>query len=154
LKLVIIGEGILRSTLEELIMEYNISDKVILKGAMSQLEIKEEMNAACMLLMPGIIDSKTQNVETQGLVIQEAQAMELPVVISDVGGMKYGVLEGKSGFVIKEADIIGFANIIEQLILDPVTANKMGVAGREFVIANYDNKVINDKLLAIYNSIK
>lgn len=154
IKLIIAGEGEMIQLLKNTVNELGLANKVKLLGALTQLEVKDLMNKSSLLLMPGILDLKTFNAETQGLVIQEAQSMELPVVISNAGGMKYGILDGESGYVVEEGNIQEFANKIEGLILDRSKGDKMGKRGREFVVKNYDNKVINAKLLSIYNSIK
>jgi colanic acid/amylovoran biosynthesis glycosyltransferase len=84
-------------------------------------------------------------------VLQEAQAMELPVVVSDVGGMKYGLIDGKTGFVVKEGDVEGFVKNVERLIKHPELKIAMGLSGRQFVIQNYDNHTLLDSLIAIYD---
>jgi len=82
--------------------------------------------------------------------VQEAQAMELPVIVSDVGGIKFGLLPNESGFVIKEGDIDAFAKAVEKLILNPNLKAKMGKNGRGFVCTFFDSRVLVSKLLSIY----
>jgi len=149
----IIGEGRLRGDVEELIRKLALEDHVSLLGALSQENVVQEMNKADLFLLPGIQEKETGRAETQGLVIQEAQAMELPVVVSDAGGMKYGLIDGISGFVIKEGDIDAFADKIELLLKDMELRIKMGKAGRDFVVDNFDTKILGDKLLQLYSSI-
>ena len=79
--------------------------------------------------------------------------MGLPVVVSDVGGMKYGLIPGETGFVVKENDISGFADAIEELILSKELGEKMGKRGREFVEKNYDSSVLVKKLLDLYRTL-
>lgn len=152
-KLRVIGDGRLRRDLEDLINKLALSDHVFLLGALSQEGVIQEMNKAELFLLPGIHEKETGRAETQGLVVQEAQAMELPVVVSDAGGMKYGLLDGTSGFVIKEGDIKGFADKIELLINDETLRAKMGKAGRNFVVSNFDTKILGDKLLQLYSNL-
>ena len=104
-------------------------------------------------LFPGIHEKGTGRAETQGLVIQEAQAMELPVVVSDAGGMKYGLLDGVSGFVVQEGDIEGFAEKIELLINNGQLRVTMAKAGRNFVVQTFDTRILGDKLMQIYEVI-
>lgn len=150
--LVIVGEGQLKEGLLDQIKISKLEKKVFIKGALTQERVKEEMEISDMLLMPGIHDPKTKRAETQGLVIQEAQAMELPVIVSDVGGMQYGMIPNETGFVVKEGDIKGFADAIEILINDEELRRKMGKRGREYVVTHFDNDVLLKKLLAVYYS--
>lgn len=152
-RLHLIGDGKLRHQLKKQVQSYNLQSSVIFYGELSQIEIRNHFEKADVFLLPGRYDPETGRAETQGLVIQEAQAMELPVVISDVGGMRYGILPNKSGFVIEENNIQGFVSAIERLILDTELKLKMGRAGRLFVKNNYDTKIISEKLLDIYNCI-
>lgn len=151
IELKIIGEGQLKLQLENKIKQFELEKFVSLMGSLTQEKIKIIMDNSNVFLLPGIYDSFDGRAENQGLVIQEAQSMELPVIVSDVGGMKYGLIENKTGFVVKENDIKGFADAIETLIKNPKLVNSMGKCGREFVKNNYDSNVLVDRLVSIYN---
>lgn len=64
------------------------------------------------------------------LAIVEAMRAELPVIISDVGGSKEVIEEGKTGFAIGRNDQVRLTERLRQLIEDPELARKMGEAGR------------------------
>lgn len=148
----IIGDGPMRVELEKKIQHHQLEVSVFLHGTQSQTSIKQFFSEADAFVLPGRYDLECGRAETQGLVIQEAQAMELPVIISDVGGMKYGLLPGKSGFIVKEGDLDSFVKVIETLILDTELKLKMGKVGREYVQAYYDNHVLLNKLLVVYEA--
>jgi len=108
------------------------------------------MKEADIFILPGTtVDGRAEN---QGLVIQEAQAMELPVIISDAGGMNEGIINGETGFVVKEKDIKAFADKVQLLADDRNLIKSMGKAGRIFVEQHFDSAVLNRKLLSIYSS--
>ena len=151
-RLHVIGEGRLRPLLEEKIIKYGLETVVLLHGSLTQDSVKDQFEESYIFLLPGRHDPKTGRAETQGLVIQEAQAMSLPVIVSDVGGMKYGLLPNKTGFVVPENDIDTFVKTIEQLILSPDLKNNMGKRGRAFVCRHYDNRVLVKKLFLIYDT--
>lgn len=152
IKLLIVGEGELRNELLYLIKYYKIFDNVQLLGALPQEDIIRLMENCDLFLFPGIYD-KNGRAENQGLVIQEAQAMEMPVVVSDVGGMKLGMIDGETGFVVKEMDLDAFADKIEYLINNEDKRIEMGKRGRAFVIENYDSKVLANKLVKDYKQL-
>lgn len=152
IKLTMVGDGELRGNINEYIRQYKLEPYVLLKGALSQEEVRDILNYTDVFVMPGIYD-RNERAETQGLVIQEAQAMEVPVIVSDAGGMKYGVLDGETGFVVKEKDIEGFVKKIEILLTDKVMGKNMGKRGREFIVENYDSKVLGDQLEKLYLDI-
>ncbi len=60
------------------------------------------------------------------------------------------MIDGETGYVVQASDISGFADKILTLANDPGLRKRMGLAGRQFVEKNYDSKVLNKKLLSIY----
>ncbi|GAA4282079.1 glycosyltransferase family 4 protein [Gaetbulibacter aestuarii] len=129
--------------------KYKLKDYFHLIGPKKQDEIIEEMRNSHIYIMPGITDS-TGRAENQGLVIQEAQSMKLPVVVTDAGGMKYGLIEGETGFVVKQNNINDFVEKLEFLIKNPEQRKVMGENARDFVRKKYDSKILGDQLEQIY----
>lgn len=149
INLILIGEGKLRKEIEYKIKKHKIEEIVSLKGSLVQKDVIKYLDNSNVFLLPGTYDSDGR-CENQGLVIQEAQAMELPVVVSDVGGMKYGLIPNNTGFVVKENDIKGFADVLESLFNNPKKALEMGRNGRNFVEGKYDSKILVNNLISIY----
>lgn len=153
LELVLIGDGEKRKEIETKIKEYGLGNSIFLKGVLSQDHIIEELKSASIFVYPGLFDPVYKAGETQGLVVQEAQAMELPVVCSDIGGIKYGMKDGETGFLIEEGDINGFVEKIQILIEQPKLRVAMGKAGREYVQKYFDSKVIGVQLVSVYTNL-
>ena len=151
IRLFIVGEGVLKPALLNQILKNQLESKVFLKGALSQEDIKKQFEQSDIFLLPGIADPETKQAEAQGLVIQEAQAMQLPVIVSDAGGMKYGLIPNETGFVIEENNIDSFVKHIEKLISNPDLKIKMGNKGAEFVKSNFDSKILINRLEEIYS---
>ncbi len=151
-RLHVIGDGFLLEQLKQQVQEYQLEDYVIFYGSLSQEDIKARFEQADVFIMPGRYDSEGR-AETQGLVIQEAQAMELPVVVSDVGGMKYGLLLNESGLVIPEGKITAFSKAIESLLYNLELKTSMGIKGRRYVVEHYDTQVLANRLITIYNNV-
>ncbi len=152
-RLYMIGEGELRRQLKNQVHLSHLQDCVFFYGALSQSEIKHRFEQADAFILPGRYDPETGRAETQGLVIQEAQAMGLPVIVSDVGGMKYGLIPNETGFVVKENNIQGFVDAIETLILNEKLKIEMGQKGRDFVRKNFDSTIVLEKLIVLYKKV-
>jgi colanic acid/amylovoran biosynthesis glycosyltransferase len=148
-RLHIIGDGILKETLTKQVRSYSLEKSIFFYGGQSQHQLKKHFTKADAFILPGRYELETGRGETQGLVIQEAQAMELPVIVSDVGGMAYGLLPNESGFVVAEEDIDGFTEAVKTLILNPELKLSMGKKGRQYV-KKYDTAVLAQKLQEIY----
>ena len=149
----IIGEGPMKKAIQDKIALLNLDHYVFLKGALNQEQIKEVFEQSDVFLLSGIADPDTGQQEAQGLVIQEAQAMGLPVVISDAGGMKYGMIPNETGFVVPICDLDGFVNALESLITNSNLRQQMSCKAREYIENNYDNRILFKKLNLIYHQI-
>jgi colanic acid/amylovoran biosynthesis glycosyltransferase len=146
-KINIIGDGELK---EELILNArkdNIEDVIQFHGGLTQEVIKTIFKESHLFLFPGILDKDTKRAETQGLVIQEAQAMGLPVLISDVGGMKYGMIDNETGFVIPQNDINSFVNKIIFFIDNESERLKIGENAIKYVNENFNQQLLTKKLI-------
>jgi len=145
----IIGDGELFESLSEQIKFLSLQDKIELYGGQTQEEIIHAMDKSDIFLYPGIYD-KTGRAENQGLVLQEAQCMKLPVLVSNVGGMPEGLINGITGYVLNVGDIQGFVEKIEFLYRNPQTVEKMGNNARDFVENNFSSEALGNKLECIY----
>lgn len=154
IELHIIGGGPEFQACKELISINQLDRDVILHGLLSQEEILEVFENSDCFLFPAILESDSLKTEAQGLVIQEAQAMGLPVIISNVGGMKYGMVDGGTGFIATDKDVKGFVEKIILLIENPSLRLDMKVAARDFVVNNFDVSVIGSRMLDIYGFSK
>ncbi|MBJ6367891.1 glycosyltransferase family 4 protein [Snuella sedimenti] len=148
----IVGDGSEMEVCKAYVSDHNLESNVVFHGSKPQDYIKQLMEQSDVFLFPGIIDQNGR-CEAQGLVIQEAQSMKLPVVISDVGGMKEGVVDGESGFVVTEKNLEEFVKKIVFLIEHEEVRKKMGEIGREFVKQHYDSTFLHKKWLEIYSEL-
>lgn len=143
------GEDELRNEFLSKLNQFNLLENVTYYKSLPQQEIIKIYNKSDIFILPGIYDNG--RAETQGLVIQEAQAMELPVVVTDAGGMKYGVINNKTGYVVDYKSDEVFVDKINVLIGDNNKRKVFGANAREFVVKNYDNHVLAATLLKTYN---
>ena len=54
--------------------------------------------------------------ETFGRVSVEAQAMQIPIVASDIGGSKETIVKDKTGYLYKNKDPVDLANLITSVM--------------------------------------
>lgn len=147
---IVVGDGPLREKLSKDVSENNLEEHIKLTGSQNQDQLFETLNRAHVLILPGLVQSATGLAETQGLVIQEAQFFGLPVVVSDAGGMKYGMVHEETGFVVEQNDVVEFKNALVKLCGDKELYSRMSKKAREFVLANYDISKLNDGLILEY----
>ncbi len=148
----IVGDGELMPEVISYIKRNKLKNKVILHGSLASDKIIELMQSDDIFLFPGITAPNGRK-ENQGLVIQEAQAMELPVIVSDVGGVPEGVVDGKTGFVVTEGDINSIVDKLKQLMDDDILRKSMGQQGRQYVMGKFDIKIIGKHLVDVYEEL-
>jgi len=148
----IIGDGPLKYQLEALVNDLNLTDVIEILGSKDQAEIKEYLSSADLFLLTGIMSSDGRQ-ENQGLVIQEAQAMELPVIVSNIGGVSEGVIDGKTGFLVEPKNIQQISDKILLLLTDDNLRIQMGKRGRMYVVDKYSIENITKSLINSYNQI-
>jgi glycosyltransferase involved in cell wall biosynthesis len=88
-----------------------------------------------------------------GNVIIEASAMGIPVITTDILGCKDAVVEDKTGLKVKVRDVASLEKALDRLIANPNERDRMGQNGRQWVIENFDRKIIWSRLIAIYEQI-
>ena len=132
----IVGTGPLEAELQSIACELGIQSQVRMLGACTQSEIRELMEQAHVFLLTGVRASDGR-VENQGLVIQEAQSMELPVIVSNLGGAPEGMIDRETGFLVPERDVEAIARCVRTLHDEPELGRRMGRAGRSFVEGRY-----------------
>lgn len=112
---VVAGEGPERQTIQEIVNRYNLQDCVLLLGEVSNEDRKVIYNASDIFIMPNI--TVPGDVEGFGIVALEAGSCGLPVVASDIQGLRDAVINGKTGYLVEESDVEGFVNRITDMNL-------------------------------------
>lgn len=151
-RLDIVGEGRLRGEHERLIAELGLESAVALHGALPGNEVRRLMDEAHAFVLASV-ETRDGETEGQGLVLQEAQACGLPVVATDHGPFSEGVVPGRSALLAPERDAVALAGRLEQLIECSDRWPEMGRAGRRHVDERYDVRMLNERLLGIYEDI-
>jgi glycosyltransferase involved in cell wall biosynthesis len=147
------GRDAYRDELEQLIMASNLKDRVRLVGHC------DDMPAAFVLARVAIIASTSA--ETFGRTSIEAQAMECPVIVTDVGAAPENLIPARSG---NEADYSGWvvpvadpaalaASVAEALALSPADRAAIGTRARRDVAAKFALRHMQHATLAVYDEL-
>ncbi len=88
--------------------------------------------------------------EAFGVAALESSAMRLPVVASDVGGLRDTVHHGETGLLVPPEIPDALAEAIITSLRNPRRCRQMGQAGREMVEREYDCRLIHDRWIALY----
>ena len=91
----------------------------------------------------------------EGLPISVIEAMRagLPIVASDVGGMRELIDEGKNGFLIPRNDSETLMERLKTLIIDPQLMNKMGQCSRTRYESHFLFEHMSDQTIEMYKTV-
>ena len=149
----IIGDGDLRPELTRLIDTLGVSSTVRLLGWKTQEEVKALLDQSHLFVLASV-ESRSGDIEGLPMVLQEAQAMGLPVVCTRHSGLPEGILEGKSGFLVPERDVDALVDCLADVISRPEAWPEMSRQGRAFVEAEHDLEQRNDALVELYRQLQ
>ena len=147
----IVGDGPLRSELEKLARELGLADGITFHGARDSTQVQTHMAQSHIFVLASVSVEGDQ--EGQGLALQEAQATGLPVVATTHGAFPEGIISGKSGFLVPEANVEVLAERLTFLAEHPELWPKMGRQGRVFVEQQFDIRHLNRQLVALYQTL-
>lgn len=95
-KLIMVGDGPLRKSAEDLVRELQLKDKVYFLGGQDAVE--EIYSVGDLFLLPS-------ESESFGLAALEAMACGVPVIASEAGGLPEVIDQGKSGYCCTVGDV-------------------------------------------------
>jgi glycosyltransferase involved in cell wall biosynthesis len=127
-QLLVVGDGPLRGELEALAAELGVADRTCFTGFRSDVGTIYAASDAVAL---------TSANEGTPVSVIEAQAAGVPVVSTDVGGVRDVVLDGESGYVVENGDTGAIADRLERLAADAALRRRFGEVGRARSTARY-----------------
>jgi len=143
-QLTIIGDGDLRPILEEKAHQLGIKDKVIFVGRVSDAEKLNYYQRAYVCCLPSIDKS-----EAFGLVLIEAMACGVPVIASDLPGVR-SVVSDEVGWKVRPNDEDALATQLDFVLAHPEIQVEYGKRAAMVISQSYRWKKIITLLLEIY----
>ncbi len=127
-RLEIIGNGEMKTKLEERISRYSLESKVrLLPGT---VEVTERLRRAWVFAM-------TPRIEASPNAIVEAMATGLPVVATRVGGIPELIEDGRTGLLVDPEDPGAVAEALTELLNDEPRRRTMGLRARDKAVATH-----------------
>ena len=140
------GRTVYKKRLINLIQRYRLNKKI------KFIDHCKEMPLAYSII--DVVVSASIEPEAFGRVSVEAQAMEKPIIASDLGGSKETILNKKSGFLYKHDDPRELAKTLNTVIeLEQDVLNSIGNEGRKNVIKKFDVESMCDSTLREYKKL-
>ncbi len=140
-RLHLIGDGPVRPKAEKLAKNLGVEEDVYFFGKVKKVE--EIIGKSDLFLLPS-------EDESFGLAALEAMSCEVPVVASNVGGLRELISHGVDGYLVKIGETKELAECSLKILQNEKLHRKFGRKAREKVLKKYTPEKIVPKYLRLY----
>jgi glycosyltransferase involved in cell wall biosynthesis len=144
-RLLLAGEGPERGRLERLAARLGLGERVRFLGEAPHEQVPAVLQELDVFAMPSTW-------EGFGVAALEAEAMEVPVVASNIHGIPDVVVDGETGLLVPPRDPQALATALERLASDAGLRRRLGQAGRAFVAEHYSWEENTAQMEALYGA--
>jgi len=146
---VIVGAGPMEAEWRGLAASLRVADRVAFAGEVPDADLPAHYHAADLYVLPA-----NARAEAFGAALVEAMAAGLPCVTTEVGsGTSWVVQDGVTGCIVPPRDPNALAQAIGSLLADADRRRRMGRAAAERARAEFDERLMVDRVLAVYASL-
>jgi glycosyltransferase involved in cell wall biosynthesis len=142
-RLLIVGEGLERETLEDLVRDEGLSN-IEFVGYRQGDDLKEVVRDSLFVVVP------SEWYENCPHTVLEAFALGKPVIGADIGGIPELISPEKDGLLFRPADVLDLRAKLLLLATDSEKATKMGINAREKVERKYGADQYFQRLMTAY----
>jgi glycosyltransferase involved in cell wall biosynthesis len=142
LRVMLVGDGDMRSFVEETARLRNVSSRVIFAGR--RFDVARLLAATDIYCLPSVAGEFFPN------SIVEAMAMGKPWIGSDIAGLSELTAGGKAGCLVKIGDAAGLAKGILELATNRALREEMGKRARSEVEQRFTIEQVVDRVLGAY----
>jgi glycosyltransferase involved in cell wall biosynthesis len=138
-ELLIVGAGVMRPQLEELVAFLNLQDRIRFVGGVPNDKVADFLTPDAILVVPSIyaIDGERDGMPT---IISEAMVMGTPVISTYVSGIPEVIKNGVNGLLVPPEDSNSLADAIVKLAGDTKLREDLIKNGRETVKELFDHR--------------
>lgn len=147
----IVGDGPYLAALETQADSLGLTGSIRFGGSKFGGDLLREFREADIVIVPSQSGELTEWQETQCLVIQEAQALGVPVIAAASGGIPEVAQSGSGAILVPERAPAEIANAVERLLSEPASWDYRIRSGRQWVEQNFEIGSVIDKLMTIYD---
>lgn len=145
-KLVIVGDGVLKKELENKIKALNLQESVILKPFTKQIE-KEYLSAS--------IYAMSSHFDGFPMVLLESASYGLAPISFDIKTGPSDIIKNeKSGFLVEDNDLQGYADKLVLLMRDENLRENFGTKVKQVVNEKFSKEVVMKEWLALFKELR
>ena len=144
-RLIIVGDGPDRESLNLMINNLNLNKKVFLAGKKPKDELAIYLAAADMF----VLNSGYEGFSHQ---ILEAMTCGIPVIASAVGGNRELITQGDNGFLVKHNDEFNLVEAIKTIWQNPEFREELAESGKKTVLKFSSDKMVEETIKILSSS--
>ena len=139
--LVVIGPEVIAEPIDEGLFEWSKSEPRVFYTGFTA-EVEKYMSLLDITVLPSYR-------EGFGNVIIESEALKIPVVASDISGVRCAMRNGETGLLIEPHSAGALHDAVERLYACPDERARMGENGASFVRGSFDQQILYQKKLEL-----
>jgi glycosyltransferase involved in cell wall biosynthesis len=151
-RLIIVGEGPNRDSLERLVQDIGLPDSVQLYGRASDDDLKKLYDSAAVFVLPSR-HFQGMVMEGLGVVLLEAMSHGVPVIGSNVGGIPDIIIDGETGYLVPEQNSDILAEKIVQILTNTDLQEKFRRNGLIRVRDSFSWESVSKKFSEVYKQV-
>jgi colanic acid/amylovoran biosynthesis glycosyltransferase len=141
-ELVLIGDGVLRPTLEAAILRNDLQKTVRILGWADSATIRRTLDESCAFVLPSFAEGLP-------VVIMEAMARARPVLSTFVAGIPELVVPGRNGWLVPAGSVDSLVDGLRQILDAPLEQlAEMGLRARDDVRSQHEIGTIAQRMVA------
>ena len=147
----VVGTGSEEVAIREAIRERGLGARVYMLGHVKEADLAFVYRAADVFVAPNV--PCAGDIEGFGLVVLEAAAMALPVVASDLEGLKEAIVPGQNGILLPYDQPDQWVEELTALLMKEELRKRLGERAHQYVATHQSWSAMADRYLSLFESI-
>ncbi|HEY1603006.1 MAG TPA: glycosyltransferase family 4 protein [Pirellulales bacterium] len=141
-----VGDGVLRSALEEQVRAAGLRDHVRFVGLVPPARIPDYLGAMDIVVHASLREGLAR-------VLPQALIAGKPVVSYDIDGAREVVIPDQTGYLVAPRTVEPLATAIEDLIVNPARRGQLGHQGRQLFTERFRHEKMTRDIRALYEQL-
>lgn len=131
--LLLVGDGVIRPSIERLVRENNLEDRVRFLGELS--DVRTVLAATDVTVL-------ASTSETFSMAMLESMSMAVPMIATDTGGLSEAIIPGETGDLVPPIDASALAKVLSRYVNKRDYTASMGRKARTLVVDKFSKKLM------------
>ena len=140
-RLNIVGTGNLTESYKQQVDALGFTNQVKFLGRLDEPTLIKTYQDSDIFILPSV-----NRHEAFGLVLTEAMSCGIPVIASDLPGVRKVFRDGFDGLLVKAGDVLDLSQKIDELVGNENRRLSMGKSARSYAVSKYSWDKVSDKL--------